>query len=180
LASGPTIRYGSFLVGDAPAITYIDLILPDGGRIHYTRTSPGFGAPGAAFEHTSSPSDYLNSRLFWNGNGWTIHLQDGSEYIYPECPPSLQKACTMSSYRDARGNVLRMRHDRRLNLTHVEGPGGAAIDLEYDAARSDSSLPAARTATASSTVTTRAAVSSTSTGADGYQARYSYDDRDQC
>src|SRR5688572_14128662 len=46
---GTNHSYGSFLVGDAPALTWIDLILPDGGRIHYTRTSGGAGMSNAVF-----------------------------------------------------------------------------------------------------------------------------------
>ena len=33
--------YDIFLVGDVSPYTYQDLILPDGGRIHYSRTSLG-------------------------------------------------------------------------------------------------------------------------------------------
>jgi hypothetical protein len=32
----------------------VDLILPDGGRIHYVRISPGTSFDDAIFEHTST------------------------------------------------------------------------------------------------------------------------------
>jgi YD repeat-containing protein len=129
---GTNHSYGSFLVGDAPAITYIDLILPDGARVHYKRISGGSGHRGAVFEHSSSNGEYLNSRLFWNGNGWTIRLRDGGSSTYPDCPPSLNKACTVSGYQDSRGHEIRMKHDTRMNLVHLETEHGLAIDLTYD------------------------------------------------
>lgn len=128
---GTNHSFGSFLVGDA-RITYIDLILPDGGRAHYRRTSGGTGVIGAVFEHTTTPSEYRNSRLFWNGGGWTIELRDGSRYTYPACPPSLNKACTVASYQDRYGHEIRMQHDRRMNLVQVKSQRGATIDLTYD------------------------------------------------
>ena len=131
---GTNHSFGSFLVGDASTFSYVDLILPDGGRIHFERTSPGRGLIGAEFLHTSTPSEYRNSRLLWNGRGWTIQMSDGGVYTYPSCPPSLNKPCTVSGYRDPDGNQLRMRHDSRLNLVRIEAPGGAAIDLTYDTA----------------------------------------------
>jgi YD repeat-containing protein len=129
---GTNHSFGSFLVGDAPAITYIDLILPDGGRAHYRRIDGGTGHVGAVFEHTTTPSEYRNSRLFWDREGWTLRLRDGSVYTYPACPPALNKPCTMSSYRDAEGHEIRMRHDRRMNLVQIQSDQGSTIDLTYD------------------------------------------------
>jgi len=47
-----------------------DLILPDGGKIHYVRISPA-GLPWnqTVFEHTASPTAFYKSRIAWNGNG---------------------------------------------------------------------------------------------------------------
>ena len=33
-----------------------DVVLPDSGRIHYVRISPGIDIQSAAFEHTATPS----------------------------------------------------------------------------------------------------------------------------
>ena len=66
---GTSHSYDLYLVGDAVAFTYVDLILKDGGRAHYVRTSPGSGYTGAEFLHTSTPSPFFMSRLRWNGQG---------------------------------------------------------------------------------------------------------------
>jgi YD repeat-containing protein len=129
---GTNHSYGTFLAGDAPALTYVVLALPDGGRINYRRIAGSAGVTGAVFEHTETPTEYRNSRLSWNGAGWTIQLRDGTSYTYPSCSPSLLKACTVSSYRDPEGNQLRMRHDRRMNLVEIRSPNGATIELKYD------------------------------------------------
>jgi YD repeat-containing protein len=129
---GTNHSFGSFLVGDAPVITYIDLILPDGGRVHYRRIDGGTGHVGSVFEHTTTPSEYRNSRLFWERGGWTIRLRNGAVYTYPACSPGLNKPCTMSSYRNAQGHELRMRHDSRMNLVQIQSDQGGTIDLTYD------------------------------------------------
>jgi len=175
---GTNHSFGSFLVGDAPELSYIDLILPDGGRVHYRRIAGGSGLIGAVYEHTDTPSEYRDSRLFWNGEGWTIQLGNGVVYTYPQCAPSLNKACTMSSYRDRDGNQIRMRHDSRMNLVRIETPNEGAIDLTYDTqdrivlARSSYGQevryqydPQGRLVLV--------------TGADGSATRYGYDDRHQ-
>jgi hypothetical protein len=59
-------------------------------------------------------------------------LRDGSLYIYPDCPPSLNKPCTLSMYRDAEGHTVRMRHDRRMNAVQIQSDQGSTIDLTYD------------------------------------------------
>ncbi|HEX7778345.1 MAG TPA: DUF6531 domain-containing protein [Vicinamibacterales bacterium] len=132
LGVGTNHSYGSFLVGDAPALTFVDLIRPDGGRIHYERISGGTDHVGAVYEHRNTPSEYLHSRLSWNG-GWTIAMKDGSVYTYPDCPPSLNKPCTVSGYRDPDGRQIKLIHDRQMNLVRIESDGGSSIDLMYDA-----------------------------------------------
>jgi hypothetical protein len=51
-------------------------VLPDGGRVHYVRISPGTDYVTAEFEHTSSPTRFYKSRIKWNGMGWDLTLRD--------------------------------------------------------------------------------------------------------
>jgi YD repeat-containing protein len=129
---GANHSYGSFLVGDAPVLTWIDLILPDGGRIHYRRTSPGTGLDGAVLRNTDSPTEYLQSVLSYNGREWTIQLQDGARFTYPECPPEVNKACTLSGYQDAAGHRLQFTHDNQFNLIRIDTEQHRSLQLEYD------------------------------------------------
>ncbi len=49
---GHSHGYQMFLLGDYVSYTYADLILADGGKVHYVRTSPGTGYTDAVMEHT--------------------------------------------------------------------------------------------------------------------------------
>src|SRR5207237_1293834 len=72
---GATHNYEIFLIGDSTSYTYADLILPDGGRIHYPRISSGTQWFDAVFKHTATPTAFYNSTIVWNGNGWTLTLK---------------------------------------------------------------------------------------------------------
>ena len=50
----------------------VDLILPDGSMVHYTRTTPGNDVLGAIFEHTTTPTKFYKSTIVWNGFGWAL------------------------------------------------------------------------------------------------------------
>lgn len=129
---GANHSYGSFLVGDAPALTWIDLILPDGGRIHYRRSSPGTGMHEAIFRNTDSPTEYLGSVLSYDGTDWILKLQNGTRFTYLECPPEMNKACTMNGYEDPEGHRLQFTHDDRFNLVRIETEHHRWLQLEYD------------------------------------------------
>jgi len=129
---GANHSYGSFLVGDAPALTWIDLVLPDGGRVHYRRTSPGAGLHEAIFRNTDSPTEYLNSVLSYDGTDWILKLQNGTRFSYLECPPEMNKACTMNGYEDAEGHRLQFTHNDRFNLVRIETEHHRWLQLEYD------------------------------------------------
>src|SRR2546429_30991 len=47
-----------FLVGDSRTFQWADVILEDGGRIHYERTSSGTGISNARYKHRATPSSF--------------------------------------------------------------------------------------------------------------------------
>jgi hypothetical protein len=81
---GATHQFDIFLVGTTFPYTYIDVVLPNGSRVHFPRTSPGTGYTDAVYEHTSSPTSYFKARIAWNGNGWNLDLKDGSRMVFRE------------------------------------------------------------------------------------------------
>jgi YD repeat-containing protein len=129
---GSNHSYGKFLVGDAPVLSYVDLILEDGARVHYRRTSPGTGHADAVFIHDATPSQYLNSRLSWKGAGWLIEMRDGSSYQFPACSPDALKPCTMSGYADQYGRRIAITFDARNNPVRIETERHHKLDLQYD------------------------------------------------
>ena len=41
--------------------TYIDLVLEDGGRVHYSRISAGTAYADAVYQHTATPTRFYGS-----------------------------------------------------------------------------------------------------------------------
>ena len=83
-------------VGTTWPYTFVDLILPDGGRVHYDRVSPGTSFTDAIYEHNGSPSAFYKSRIRWIG-GWELKLRDGSVYMFPDGGTRLFRARPHSS-----------------------------------------------------------------------------------
>jgi YD repeat-containing protein len=109
---------------------WADLILPDGGRIHYVRTSAGTGFLDAEYEHTTTPSPFYQSHLLWNQAdlGWNLTLKDGTVYVFGDNAP-------LREIRDRFGNTLRVEHNGPLglgNVTKVLSPHNRWIALTYD------------------------------------------------
>jgi len=102
-----------------------DLILPDGGRIHYVRISPGTGFGDAVYEHTSTPSAFYKSQLYWNGNGWDVKLKDGTVFVFPDFAP-------LKSIRDRYGNQITITRSGG-NITQLTSPNGRWMQFTYDA-----------------------------------------------
>ena len=133
---GTSHSYDLYLVGDAVAFTYADLILKDGGRIRYVRTSPGSGYTGAEFLHTATPSPFFMSRLRWNGHGWDIDLRDGGRYSFLPCGGARSRYvhCGLIEYRGGRGGRLTMARDAFGNLTMITSGWFRTVRLTYDSA----------------------------------------------
>jgi RHS repeat-associated protein len=130
---GTTHPYEIFLVGDFNLYSYIDLILPDGGRVHYNRLFPGTNFD-TTFEHTSTPSAFYKSRLSWNGSGWTLTLKNGTVFTFPDSDGLLgPRFAAMTGMRDRNGNQLVLTRDGNRNLTRITSPNGRSIDFTYDA-----------------------------------------------
>src|SRR5206468_9164413 len=89
---GTTHPYALFL-WSAQQYTEADLVLPDGGKIHYVRTTPGSGIPGVVLVHQESPTTsatptaFYKSSIVWNGRGWDLTLTDGTVYVFGENAP---------------------------------------------------------------------------------------------
>ncbi|MGI0013411.1 MAG: DUF6531 domain-containing protein, partial [Nitrososphaera sp.] len=124
---GTTHPYGLFLWNQG-GWQEVNLILPDGGRIHYVRISPGTGFTDAEFEHTATPTKFYKSRVKWNGNGWDLTLKDGTLYIFGENAP-------FQLMRDRYGNEITLTRANGItgNITKITAsPSGRWIEFTYD------------------------------------------------
>jgi RHS repeat-associated protein len=123
---GTNHSYGLFLWSAQP-YQQVDLVLPDGGRVHFVRTSPGTGFTDAVFEHTTSPSAFYKSVIRYNGNGWNLTLKDGTVYVFGDNAP-------LQAMRDRYGNQITVAHSNGVsgNVTRVTSPNGRWMAFSYD------------------------------------------------
>src|SRR5947208_9883195 len=109
-----------------------DLILPDGGRIHFTRISDPNGAWSTTeMEYQSAPTAFYKSRLRFNGNAWEYTLKDGTVYI-------LGHSASLQLIRDRYGNETRLTWSQTNifgagtgNLVRITSPNGRWIAFSY-------------------------------------------------
>lgn len=134
---GTNLGYDLFMIGDVFPYTYQDLILPDGGRVHFARTSAGTSFSDAVYTAASTPTGYFGARLEWASGGpgpWKMTLRDGTVYWFPDSMNSTNpRAAAALRMVDRRGNVLNFTRDASRNLTRITSPNGRFIDLTYDA-----------------------------------------------
>jgi RHS repeat-associated protein len=129
---GTTHPYG-MLLWSALQYQEADLVLPDGGRVHYVRTSLGTGWSDAVFTHQESattsatPTEFYKSTIKWNGNGWDLVLKNGTVYVFGENAP-------LQAIRDRLGNTIKITRDngQRGNITQVTSPNGRWLAFSYD------------------------------------------------
>jgi YD repeat-containing protein len=119
-----------FPVGDASTFSYIKLILADGGRIHYSRTSPGkdYGtARLAAKQYMGNP--FSLSSMTWN-NGWDIVTRDGWGYHFPSSRPGRTwQQSALLGIRAPADRWLKIHRTPAGDLHDVQVSNGYAIEL---------------------------------------------------
>ncbi len=133
---GMTMAYSIFLHSEVNW-QEADLILPDGGRVHYLRTAEsGANWWQTIFEHTTSPTDFYKSRISFWGNiagigGWELKQKDGTVYVFGHQAP-------LQAIRDRNGNEIRLTWSDvsaygsgKGNLLRVTSPNGRWIAFTY-------------------------------------------------
>jgi RHS repeat-associated protein len=146
---GTTFSYNIFMVGDnvffPEGYTYQDLILADGSRVHFDRTSPCLGANGycdftnATYMATSTPTDFYGAVIQVHidpSSGvvtWTLTKKDGTVYTFPDSTASMvPQAAAPIAMQDRYGNSLTFARDANSNLTSITSPNGRWIQFAYD------------------------------------------------
>ncbi len=130
---GTTHGFDIFLVGDTSGYTYAELILPNGSRIRYNRTSSGTSFSNAVFVHSGTASMFYGSVITWNGAGWNLKLKNGTTYVFPDGFSSTRpQQAALISIGDRYGNTVALTRDSNSNLTQIATPSGRWIKLTYD------------------------------------------------
>jgi YD repeat-containing protein len=127
-AVGSAHPYELFLFMDVQ-FQEVDLILPDGGRVHYNRISPGTESVNAVFEHTATPSMFFKSRIKKAKNNWELTLKDDTTYTFSDASVPL-----LLSIEDRYGNKISIARGRADHgkVTRVISPNGRWLEFTLD------------------------------------------------
>ena len=165
-----------YLYGDGQQFQWVELILADGSRIHYDRTSSGTSFWNALYRHWQTSGEFYGSRLAWNGREWLIREYDGSLGRFLPCGPGGSR-CAIVEWRDADGHYTRFNRDAKQRLLSIEA-GSQRMTFEYDDKGRVSRIEdGAKHSIAYSY--DRLGRLTTAKGSDGVVRRYDYDDQDR-
>ena len=120
-----------YIVGDVDGFQWAAVILANGARIRFTRTSTGTSYVNARFEHRETATFFYGSQLAWNGLGWTLRLADGTIHKFSGCSPTARRGCSLIETRDPDGHVLKFVRGADEGLRAIEGTG-ERMTLQYD------------------------------------------------
>ncbi len=131
---GAMNSFDSYLVGDSQTFAWIELILADGKRVHYARTSQGSGFANAQFRSPSSLGDpFSRSSLAWIDNGWDLATNDGWTYRFPASGPDRTwQQGALTGLRSASGKAFSIRRNIASDLEEVRAPNGESIEFTND------------------------------------------------
>jgi YD repeat-containing protein len=132
---GANDSFDIFPVGDAKTFSYVELILADGGRIHFDRVSKGSDLANAKFRTGAQMgSPFSLSSLSWNGNGWSLATIDGWTYKFPSTTPErLPQQGALVGIDVGSGHAFSIRRNSVGDLQRVQAPNGSWIEFSCDA-----------------------------------------------
>src|SRR6266566_2877965 len=112
LGRGTNHPYDVAPTGSRFPYTFLDIHLEDGNSVHFDRVSKGTGFADAVYAHTTTASEFFGGRIGWNGNGWTMRLQDGSVFLFPEAYYAKSRAQgAATEMRNPQGQRIRLERD---------------------------------------------------------------------
>lgn len=134
---GSSHIYDTYLVGSTFPYTFMDLVGPDGSRIHFNRTSAGTSWTDAVYESEScgmATSCAVKATIRWNGGGWIVLYEDGTKLIFPEgFGAGRAEQSAIIGFEDPFGNAFGFVRDGASNLTRITSTSGRSMDFTYDA-----------------------------------------------
>jgi len=137
---GGTHTYDMGLVGDAARLSWVDLVLAGGGRVHYLPVpEPG--------RFDSDVDGYFGeTTLLWTGRDWRLQRDDGIELLFPESQNAarLEQAALVGMQTAAGSALLVVDRDRAGNILHL-GAGDRRVDFAHDTMNRVTAISAADT-----------------------------------
>jgi YD repeat-containing protein len=121
-----------YLVGDGQRFQWAQLVMAEGARMDYGRTTWGTSVWNAMFEHTSTPTVFYQSRLGWTGTRWALRWYDGSVAIFRSCSARGNDRCSIIEMRNPAGLKVEYSRDPDTHALQSIRSGQAEIALHYD------------------------------------------------
>jgi YD repeat-containing protein len=132
---GASDSFDVFPVGDSQTFAWIELIMADGDRVHYARTSPGSDFSNAELRARAELGNRFSlSTMHWNGDGWDILTREGWTYAFPSSgPEKTWQQGALTGLHSAWGKTFSIRRTADSDLQELRTPGGGSIQFTNDA-----------------------------------------------
>ena len=130
---GMTHPYDMFIVGNLNDFSYVELVLPNGSRVRFDRTS-GNSWSNSTLQSVTSPGKFYGA-VFSNKNGWTITLRDGTAFTFIQpgiFGPSKYQDVGLTSITDRNGNTLKVIRDSSNYVSRLVSQNGRWMQFTYD------------------------------------------------
>jgi RHS repeat-associated protein len=105
------------------------LVLEDGGKIRFDRTSSGTGFTDAIYKASGTPGRWQGAVLEWftPEGGWVLRRRDGMKFYFPDYDP-------VRAIEDRNGNRITLVREGGGDgpAVQIVGPHGHTIDLTHD------------------------------------------------
>jgi YD repeat-containing protein len=121
-----------YLVGDGQRFQWAQLVMAEGSRIEFGRTTWGTSVWNAMFEHTATPTVFYQSKLGWTGTRWALRWYDGSVAIFRSCSPRGNDRCSIVEMRSPAGLTVEYIRTPDTHALQTMRSGEAEIGLHYD------------------------------------------------
>jgi predicted Zn-dependent protease len=129
------LSWDLYPIGSRQPYTYLEIIPCDGNSLRYERISKGTGYADAVYEHRTTNTPFLGSRISWNGNGWDLKLRNGALYVFPESYYGKKGTDgALIEFRDAKAQNVKIERSERRNLKKLSAPDKRWISFEHDTA----------------------------------------------
>jgi YD repeat-containing protein len=131
LGVGTTHNGEMYVIGDSQRFQRVALILPDGERIRFERTSGGSSIWNAMYQHRSTRSEWYGARLGWTGSRWVLRTPGGERLVFQGCGPGLADLCSIVERHDWDNHEIDYERDAAGRLMKIVA-GDRWIGFEYD------------------------------------------------
>ncbi len=142
---GTTHPYEIFIGGDGNGFgvtAYIDLVLPDGERIHFVGvgSAPSYttyqhSAAGTPWYGATISSAPINPNNYALPGTWQLQVKDGTIYSFPQSDGLVNPGCqALVGVTDRYGNQVKITRNTDANCTiaQITSPSGRYIQFQYD------------------------------------------------